>query len=272
MLLGHSIDVYRLVLGFISFKIIGEIMKNRFLTLTAFTILSSFILLSYRSTASICISGVNDNWQGTCGPQKNIFTEPAIEFRSSMRKLWENNIAFTRNFIVNTVADWNDNEKVMEKLIKNQDDIGNIIKPFYGEEAGKKLSFLLRNHILIAAQVINTNKIQSKSNSRLIAGMIPTSDLIAVNYAGEKNMKKWYANVDEIVSLLNGLNPNWSKSTLTHMLYKQLELTTQEVISRLQRDWNADIAAYDLGHTHMLMFADILSKGIINQFNYKFVP
>jgi hypothetical protein len=54
------------------------------------------------------------------------------------------------------------------------------------------------------------------------------------------------------------------------MLDKHLEFTTTEVVSRLKKDWAADIAAYDKGHEHMLMFADMLSDGIAKQFPKQF--
>ncbi len=54
------------------------------------------------------------------------------------------------------------------------------------------------------------------------------------------------------------------------MLYKHLDFTTTEVVSRLNKDWDADIAAYDKGHEHMLGFADMLTDGIVKQFPKKF--
>jgi hypothetical protein len=54
------------------------------------------------------------------------------------------------------------------------------------------------------------------------------------------------------------------------MLYKHLELTTGEVVSRIKRDWVADIDFYNRGHLHMLMFADALTEGIVKQFPEKF--
>ena len=53
------------------------------------------------------------------------------------------------------------------------------------------------------------------------------------------------------------------------MLYKHLEFTTAEVASRLKQDWGADIRAYDLGHAHMLTFADALTDGILKRFPKK---
>ena len=49
------------------------------------------------------------------------------------------------------------------------------------------------------------------------------------------------------------------------MLYKHLDFVTQQVVARIKMDWPADIKAYDTGYEHMLMFADMLSDGIIKQ-------
>lgn len=171
----------------------------------------------------------------------------AVELRMAMRKLWEDHITYTRNYIISTLADLEDAAKVAEQLLRNQDDLGNAIKPFYGEAAGKKLAALLRDHILIAADIVKAAK--SGDNDGVAAGQ-----------------KKWHENADEIAAFLSGANPNWPKKVLVDMLYKHLDYTTTEVVSRLKKDWAADIEAYDKGHEHMLMLADALTGGLVKQF------
>ena len=178
-------------------------------------------------------------------------SQKAVELREGMRKLWEDHITWTRNYIISAVADLEDAGKVAERLLKNQDDIGDAIKPVYGDDAGKKLAALLKDHILIAVEVVKAAK--AGNNEELT-----------------KANKKWYANADDIAEFLSGANPNWPKKTLKDMLYKHLDYTTQEVVSRLKKDWSSDIEAYDKGHMHMLMFADMLARGIVKQFPKKF--
>ena len=180
-----------------------------------------------------------------------MMTKPAMEMGMAMRMLWEDHITYTRNFIISSLAGLEDAGKVAERLLRNQDDIGNAIKPVYGEQAGMKLSALLRDHILIAADVVKAAK---------------AGDGAALDAAN----KKWYANADDISVFLSGANPNWPKEKLSDMLYKHLEYTTQEVVCRLKKDWAGDIEAYDKGHAHMLMFADMLTHGILKQFPDKF--
>ena len=178
-------------------------------------------------------------------------TPSAVGLRVAMRQLWEEHIVYTRNFIISGLAGTEDTGKVAERLLRNQDDIGNAIKPIYGEEAGKKLSALLRDHILIAADIVTAAR---TGNGEGVA-------------AGQK---KWRGNADDLADFLSGANPNWKKPALTDMLYQHLDFTTAEVVSRLKKDWAADIDAYDKGHEHMLMFSDMLASGIVKQFPKKF--
>ena len=175
----------------------------------------------------------------------------AVEVRVAMRKLWEDHITYTRNYIISALADLPDADAVAKRLLANQDDIGNAIKPYYGEEAGKKLSDLLRQHIMIATEVVKAAKAGNKQQL-------------------DDAQKKWSANGKDLAAFLSGANPNWQKKDLEDMLQKHLDLTSGEVVGRLKKDWAADIKSYDEGHAHMLMFADTLTSGIAKQYPDKF--
>lgn len=178
-------------------------------------------------------------------------TRSAVDLRLAMRTLWEDHLLYTRNYIISALAKLPDAQAVAGRLLRNQDDIGNAVKPFYGDEGGKKLTSLLRDHILVATEVVK-------------AALDGKTDELT------KAQAKWTANADELAAFLSGANPHWDKAKLEDMLHKHLEYTTQEVVSRLKADWPGDIAAYDKGHAHMLMFADMLTAGIVAQFPEKF--
>ena len=167
------------------------------------------------------------------------------------RKLWIDHVSWTRSFIVSDLASLPDKNVVLQRLLKNQDDIGSSIKPYYGEDAGNKLSKLLRDHISIGGQVVNA----AKSNNK--------ADL-------DKYNKLWYQNADDIAAFLSSANPNWSNTELKDMFHKHLQFITDQVVARLNKKWKADVDAYDKGEDHMIKFADILSNGIIKQFPEKF--
>ena len=175
----------------------------------------------------------------------------AIEVKMEMRKLWEEHITYTRNYIISAMANLPDVDVIANRLLKNQDDIGDAIKPFYGRDAGNKLAFLLRDHFMIATEVIEAAKIDQKE-------LLPAAQ------------NKWFANGKEIAVFLSRANPNWSQKDLEDMLQKYLSLTIGEVVGRINNDWDGDIKSFDAGHEHMLMFADMLTDGLEKQFPNKF--
>jgi len=175
----------------------------------------------------------------------------ANDLKTAMRKLWEDHVTWTRNYIISALAGLDDTGAVAQRLLKNQDEIGAAITPYYGEAAGKQLARLLRDHILIAADVVSAAK---AGNSEQLTSA----------------QQKWQSNGDEIAAFLSGANPHWGKQETRSMLRQHLSFTTNEVVARLKKDWAADIKAYDEGHVHMLMFADALADGIARQFPTKF--
>ena len=59
---------------------------------------------------------------------------PAGRFRSAMRRLWEDHIVWTRMFIVSAAAGLPDAGPAAQRLLRNHSDIGDALKPFYGDE------------------------------------------------------------------------------------------------------------------------------------------
>lgn len=202
------------------------------------------------------ITIINANYASAMVYEGPMLNPTAIELRLSMRKLWEDHITYTRNYIISDLGNLGDKSKIAERLLRNQVDIGNAIKPIYGEEAGNQLTTLLKEHIVLATKVIIAARAAKKGGQ---------------SKALTKAQADWTKNGDDIATFLSGANPNWKKSAMLDMLTKHLEYTTDEVSARLSKNWDKDIEAYDLGHDHMLMFADELASGIVKQFPDKFV-
>lgn len=62
-----------------------------------------------------------------------------VAFHDALRKLWEDHIVWTRQFIVSAATESGDLADIgptTDRLLANQADIGNALKPFYGEAAG----------------------------------------------------------------------------------------------------------------------------------------
>jgi hypothetical protein len=177
-----------------------------------------------------------------------------LALHDAMRKLWEDHITWTRNVIISIDAGLPDLNTVVARLLRNQTDIGNAIKPYYGDAAGDQLTALLRQHILGAADVLVALKAGDQS-------------------ALQAALTAWYANAHDIAVFLSTANPkNWPLAEMDQMMKDHLDATTREAVARNQGDWSADVAAYDAVHVQILAMADMLSSGIIDQFPNKFRP
>ena len=69
-------------------------------------------------------------------------------FHDAMRKLWEDHVTWTRQFIVSAATESGnlaDIGPTTDRLLANQTDIGNALKPFYGDAVGEQVTALLRD-------------------------------------------------------------------------------------------------------------------------------
>jgi hypothetical protein len=179
-------------------------------------------------------------------------TAKAVTLRMDMRKLWEDHITWTRLAIISLESGTPDTDATVARLLRNQADIGNAIKPYYGKAAGNELTRQLRAHILIAADLIAAAKAGDSAN---------LADAQA----------RWVKNADQIAAVLHSANPRfWKLGAMRAEMHRHLDLTTQEAVARLQGNWTADVAAYDKVHRHILHMSDMLSDGIVRQFPARF--
>jgi hypothetical protein len=63
-------------------------------------------------------------------------TAAQVAFHDAMRKLWEDHVTWTRLAIVTFAAGYAGFDTTAQRLLQNQEDIGDAIKPFYGDAAG----------------------------------------------------------------------------------------------------------------------------------------
>jgi len=179
-------------------------------------------------------------------------TAHQLAFRNSMRVLWEQHVAWTRLAIVSFNGSLPDLAATEARLLRNQVDIGNAVKPFYGRAAGNQLTGLLRHHILIAVDILADVK---GGHQHALNG----------------DLKRWYANANGISAFLHKANPhNWPLPALRSMMHRHLKLTTDEAVAELSGKYPASVAAYDRVEREILGMADMLSTGIIKQFPRRF--
>lgn len=179
-------------------------------------------------------------------------TASAATLRQDMRKLWTDHVVWTRDYIIAAIGDQPEAQAAATRLMKNQDDIGAAIARIYTPAAGQQLTTLLKEHISIAVDLIKAAKAGNKS-------------------AQQAADAKWQQNAVAIADFLSKANPHWPRATLVDLMKAHLSTTTNEVVARLNKDWEGDVRAFDAVYEHILMMSDALTDGIVKQFPEKFV-
>ena len=218
------------------------------LTLTGLLAVASMV-------AVLAISGVREG-HATAGhahaTAAGAPTAEQVHFHDAMRKLWQDHITWTRLAIVSFAAGVPDFDATAARLLRNQEDIGNAIKPYYGRRAGNRLTSLLKDHIAGAVELLQAAK----------AGDDP-------RFAAVK--QAWYRNGRQIARFLSNANARFLPfSTISRLMRGHLDRTLDEAAHRLGGHFPADIRDYDRIHRHILMMADAISTGIIKQFPRRF--
>jgi hypothetical protein len=173
-------------------------------------------------------------------------------FHDAMRELWEQHVAWTRMAIVDFASGSDGFSATAARLMENQVDIGDAIKPYYGTAAGNELTRLLHEHIAIAVEVMQAAK----------AGDAP---------AFKSANARWYANANSIADFLAAADPkHWPQDVMRQMMKVHLDQTLAEASDQLTGKYAASAAEYDQIETHILEMADGLSAGIIAAFPSKF--
>lgn len=180
-------------------------------------------------------------------PLKDVKKATPCDLKSDMRKLWEDHIIWTRNVILNIIDELPGTATAVNRLLQNQVDIGNAIKPYYGTAGGNQLTALLQDHITIAADLLTA---------------LDDENTTAYNTA----WAQWVANANDIAALLSSVNPNWPLAEMQSMMQEHLNATAAEAVARKTGNYSGDVTAYDHVHMQILEMADMLTEGIVKQF------
>ncbi|MBS1775583.1 MAG: hypothetical protein JSS64_04805 [Bacteroidetes bacterium] len=173
-------------------------------------------------------------------------------FDDAMHQLWADHMQYTYMTVdafFNNSAALNSQ---LNRLLKNQEDIGAAIVPYYGQAAGDQLTTLLKGHINGAVPVLTAAK---------------NNDQAALNTA----VANWRANAQQIADFLSAANPNnWDQTHMRMHMDDHITKTITYSVDLLQKNYTQASVDYDAAFNDMMHFASTLSEGIANQYPAKF--
>lgn len=179
--------------------------------------------------------------------QPHCISQAEVDYRNEMRSLWEEHVAWTRMAIISLTFNLPDIEFVLKRLLKNATDMGNMIRRLYGDLVAETYSDLIQQHLLIAADLVK-------------AAMGGDSQKVA------EADKKWHQNADEIAVFLNSVNPYLPEEAVREMFYHHLDLTKNEAVAMINKDFQKDIDIYDEIEKQAREMADAISDAMVQAF------
>lgn len=176
-----------------------------------------------------------------------------VDFISMNRLLWMEHVNWTRMTIISIVFGLPDLQFVEQRLLRNATDLGNCLRPFYGDKIADRYTVLIKEHLLLAAELVTA---AAKGDAQKAA----------------EAEKQWYRNADDIVEFLSSINPYIGKEELRGMFYMHLALTKLEAVYMIQKNYKADVEVFDKIEAEALEMSDMIAGGIVNQFPGMFMP
>ena len=171
-----------------------------------------------------------------------------INLLNELRKLWVEHVVWTRLFIISALAGLPDLDVATKRLLRNPSDFAKVLEIFYGRQKADTFRNLLEEHLKIAASIVENAK---QNNTKAV----------------DQYTKLWYSNADQIAAFLAEINPNWSEDEWKNLMHDHLRMTADEVMARLSGEYPKDSIIFDMIEEQALIMADVMTAGIIKQFD-----
>ncbi|MDM5249642.1 MULTISPECIES: hypothetical protein [unclassified Lysinibacillus] len=182
---------------------------------------------------------------------RRCISKAEADFMAMNRLLWMEHVNWTRMTIISIVFGLPDLPFVQERLLRNATDLGNCLRPFYGDQIADRYAELIKEHLILAAQLVTA---AAKGDAA----------------TAEAKEKEWYRNADEIAIFLNQINPYLSVEAVQKMFYTHLALTKKEAETMIQKNYQADVQIFDVIEAEALAMSDMIASAIVMQFCYLF--
>jgi hypothetical protein len=167
---------------------------------------------------------------------------------SEMRKLWSDQIVWTRQYMISEMSATADKDAIFGRLRQNTKEMAKAMKDLYPGIDEATLATMLDSTVITMTTLIFQTNIGSGNNGG--------SDAYSTKEALMKHL-------DKMAVFLNTANPGWSLPQLKLMLQGYLNETHNEIMARKNKIWDADIAAYDRLNNHVMKLADAFATGTI---------
>jgi len=169
--------------------------------------------------------------------------EKIAELYAKSNQLWNEHICYTRNAIISLLNGTKDLDAVSDRLMKNQEDIAELLYPYYDRNDVDAYTAVLKEHVVLAVSLVN--KIKTGEDTT-------------------EATKAWYDNGDKMLTWMENENSYyWSRIVTQPLWNDHLKWTIDEATNRVKEDWVADIETFDNNRYCMGKWAELYATGIV---------
>lgn len=159
-----------------------------------------------------------------------------------LRRLFTDHAVYTKFFIESSLEESPDVKAVTARLLANQDDIGEYVGRVIGKTKGARLTKLLKEHILRAADCVSELK-EGEDLKDAIAALME--------------------NAEDVGQFLHALNPEkLPLRKVTDEFKRHNKYVLDIAVAHHSRKYATEIRQYDAYYNHMLMFSDMLHAAL----------
>jgi hypothetical protein len=181
-----------------------------------------------------------------CNPENrlNKITAMQVDLKMTCRKLFTDHAVYTALVMKSLVSGVDDVEVFLGRLLQNQEDIGDQLKPIIGVQKGNQMTAALIEHINLAAAVINS--------------AIAEADTL------NDDLEALYNNGDAIAEFLNSLNPDQLPYDAVQSMFRMHnQYVVDMTLARIEKDYAKELTLYDQYYNEILEMSDAIANALL---------
>lgn len=183
--------------------------------------------------------GITGEKNCKCLNPKEPISAMQVDLQSTLRKLFTDHGVYTSFVLKSITSHLPDTKVILARLLQNQKDIGDQLKPIIGEEMGTQLTRALTNHIQLAGDCIKAATNKDKQLNHKI--------------------KLLFDNSDQVAQLLTNINSSALPYSATQqMFHEHNQFVLDMTVARLKGEYEKEQRLYDAYYNELLEMADAI--------------
>lgn len=174
-----------------------------------------------------------------CLYERNKSSALKVDLKSALRKLFTDHAVYMVFLLKGIVDLTSDTQVFLTRLLRNQVDIGDQLKPIIGTDNGNKVTAVLTKHIKLAGSVI-TAETENDRNLNLI-------------------IQDLFTNSADVAQVLSSLNPQLLPYAATKQMFDiHNQFVIDMTVARINGDFNREQQLYDGYYNEILAMSDAI--------------